>query len=84
MLVDISPDIPHIKKSIRYEMQHLMQIEKFKNCNSKSKKWILVILSIIVTCCTNNHILIRSPLKMEFLHLLWKLHGYIFNGLGEK
>ena len=29
MLLDISPDIPHIKKSsIRYEMQHLMQIDK--------------------------------------------------------
>ena len=22
--------------------------------------------------------------KMKFLHLLWKFHGYIFNGLGEK
>ena len=21
---------------------------------------------------------------MEFLHLLWKFHGYICNGLGEK
>ena len=21
---------------------------------------------------------------MEFLQLLWKFHGYIFNGLGEK
>ena len=41
-------------------------------------------LSITVTCCTNIHILIRSPLKMKCLHLLWKFHGYIFNGLGEK
>ena len=39
-------------------------------------------LSITVTCCTNIHILIRSPLKMKFLHLLWKFRGYIFNGLG--
>ena len=52
----------------------------FKN----RKKWILVMLSITVTCCTNIHILIRSPLKMKFLYLLWKFHGYIFNGLGEK
>ena len=28
MLLDISPDLPHIKKSIRYEMQHLMQIDE--------------------------------------------------------
>ena len=34
--------------------------------------------------CTNIHILIRSHLKIEFLHLLWKFHGYIFNGLEEK
>ena len=57
---------------------------KFKNRNSKSKKWILVMLSITVIRCTNIHILVRSPLKMKFLHLLWKFHGYIFNGLGEK
>ena len=56
----------------------------FKKRNSKSEKWILVMLSITVTCCTNIYILIRSPLKMKFLHLLWKFHGYIFNGLGEK
>ena len=30
------------------------------------------------------YILIRSPLKMQFLHLLWKFHGYIFNSSGEK
>ena len=41
-------------------------------------------LSITVTCCANIHILIRSPLKMKFLHLLWKFRGYVFNGLGEK
>ena len=40
-------------------------------------------LSITVTCCTNIHILIRSPLKIKFLHLLWKFHSYIFHGLGE-
>ena len=28
MLLDISPDIPYIKKSIRYEMQHFMQIDE--------------------------------------------------------
>ena len=27
MLLDTSPDVPHIKKSIRYKMQHLMQID---------------------------------------------------------
>ena len=36
-------------------------------------------LSITVTC-TNIHILIRSPLQIKFLHLLWKFHGYIFDG----
>ena len=41
-------------------------------------------LSTSVTCCINIHILIRSHLKMKFLHLLWKFHGYIFHGLGEK
>ena len=41
-------------------------------------------LSVTVTCCTNNHILILSALKMKLLHMLWKFHGYIFNGLGEK
>ena len=56
----------------------------FKNRNSKFKQWIPVILSITVTCCTNIHIFICNPLKMEFLQLLWKFHGYIFNGLGEK
>ena len=88
MLLDISPDIPYIKKSIHYEMQHLMQVDellfKFKKHNSKSKKWILVMLSITITCCGNIHILIPSPLKMKFLHLLWKFHGYIFDGLEEK
>ena len=78
----------YIKKPIRYEMQHLIQMTNFslnfQKRNSKSKKWILVMLSITVTCCTNIHILIRSPLKMKFLHLQWKFHGYIFNGLGEK
>ena len=28
MLLDISAEIQHIKKSIRYEMQHLMQIDE--------------------------------------------------------
>ena len=28
MLQDISPDVPYLKKSIRYEMQHLMQIDE--------------------------------------------------------
>ena len=28
MLLDISPDVPYIIKSIRYEMQHLMQIDE--------------------------------------------------------
>ena len=41
-------------------------------------------LSITVTCCANIHILTRSPLKMKFLHLLWKFHGDICNGLGAK
>ena len=36
-------------------------------------------LSITFTCCRNIHILIRSPLKMKFLHLLRNFHGYIFN-----
>ena len=41
-------------------------------------------LSITVTCCRNIHISIRSPLKITFLHLLWKFHGDICNGMGEK
>ena len=41
-------------------------------------------LSVTVTYGLNIHILIRSPFKMKFLRLLWKFHGYIFNGLGEK
>ena len=41
-------------------------------------------LSITVTCCRNIHILIRSPLKMKFLQLLWKFRGDIFHGSGEK
>ena len=76
MLLGISPDVQNIKKSIRHEMQHLMQIDV-------SLKWILVMLSITITC-RNIHILIRSPLKMKFLRLLWKFHDYIFHGLGEK
>ena len=88
MLLGISPGVPYIKKSIRYEMQHLMQIDElplnFKNRNSKSKKWVLLMLSVTVKCCRNIHILIRNPLEMKFLHLLWKFHGYIFHGLGEK
>ena len=32
----------------------------------------------------NVQILICSPLKMNFLHLLSKFHGYIFNGLGKE
>ena len=88
MLLDISPDVPYIKKSIRYEMQHLMQIDKislnFKNCKSMSKKWILVMLLITVTCCRNIYILNHSPLEMMFLHLLWKFHSESFHGLGGK
>ena len=34
-------------------------------------------LSITVTCCRNIHILIRSPLKMTVLHLLWNFNGDI-------
>ena len=32
----------------------------------------------------DKYILIGSPLKMKFLHLLWKFHGDFFHGLGEK
>ena len=28
MLLDISPDVPNKKKSIRYEIKHLMQIDE--------------------------------------------------------
>ena len=41
-------------------------------------------LSLTVTCCTNIQILIRSRVEIEFLHLLWKFHGYFFNGLEDK
>ena len=39
-------------------------------------------LSITVICCRNIYVLIRSPLKTKFLHLLCKFHGY--TGVGEK
>ena len=48
------------------------------------KRWILVMLSRIVTFCKNCQILIRSPLKVTSLHLLSKVRGCIFNGFGEK
>ena len=48
------------------------------------KKWILVMLLKIVTCCKNFQILICSPVKRKFLHLLSKFCGYIFNGLGKR
>ena len=35
MLLDISPDVPHIKKSIRYEMQHLMQIDELQKSDRR-------------------------------------------------
>ena len=56
----------------------------FENHNSRSKKWILVMLSRIVTCFKNCQILIRSPLKVKSLHLLSKFRGCILNGFGEK
>ena len=40
-------------------------------------------LSITITCCGNIHNLIRSPLKMT-TDLLWKFHGYIFDGSEKK
>ena len=87
MLLETSAEIQDIKKSIRYETQHLMQINEllfnFENLNSKFKKWLLVILPIVVTLCKNIQILICSPPQMKFLHLLSKFHGYIFNCLGE-
>ena len=55
-----------------------------KIVTDRYKKWILVMLSRIVTCRKNFQILIGSPLRMKSLHLLSKFHGYIFNGLGEK
>ena len=61
----------------------LTPFQNFENHNSRSKKWILVILSRIATCCKNVQILIRSPLQVMCLHLLSKFEGYIFNGLGE-
>ena len=57
MLLDISAEIKNKKESIRYEMQHLMQMMNFslnfEKRNSKSEKWILVMLSVTVTCCQN-------------------------------
>ena len=41
----------------------LTPLKILKIVNSWSKKWILVMLSRIVTCCKNCHILICSPLK---------------------
>ena len=85
--MDVSAEIYYIKKSIRYEIQHLVRLlnfETFENHNNRSEKWILVMLSRIVTCCKNCQILIRSPLKVKSLHLLSKFRGCISNGFGEK
>ena len=66
-------------------MQHLMQIDElllnFNNRNSKSKIWIPVILSITVTCCTNIHILIRSPVKIT-LYNVCSVHRGMFSTSG--
>ena len=43
------------------------------------KKWILVMLSRIVTCCKNCQILIRSPLEVKSLHLLVLLENKFEN-----
>ena len=53
VLLDISADIKYIKKSIRYEMQHLMQIGELSlNRNIiVSLKMDSVILSVTATCC---------------------------------
>ena len=48
------------------------------------KKRTLVMLSRIATCCKNCQILICSTVKIKSLHLLSKLRGCVFNGLGEK
>ena len=40
----------------------------FKNPNCKSTKWILVMLSITVTCCRNIHI---HTVEISWLYLSW-------------
>ena len=90
MLLDISPDVTfHISKihplrDAAFDADRRASLKSLKIVAVSLKKWILVILSITITCRTNIHILIRSPLKMEFLHLLWIFHGYIFNGFKRK
>ena len=59
-------------------------LKNFEDHNCRSKKWILVMLSRIVTCCKNCEILICSPLKVKSLHLLSKFRGCIFDCFGEK
>ena len=58
--------------------------KNFKNHNSRSKNFILVMLSRIVTCSKNCHILICGPVKRKFVHLLSKFRRYICNSSGEK
>ena len=55
----------------------LYSLWNFENHSSQSKKWILIMLSRIVTCRKNCQILICSSLKMKFLHLLSRFRGYI-------
>ena len=75
---DISAEIYYVKKSIRYrdaafgaDCLTCFKILKiitvglivFNSKSKLSKKWILVMLARIVTCCKNCQILIRSPLR---------------------
>ena len=84
----LSRDLPYQKihplRDAAFGEDCLTPLKILKIVYSWSEKWILVMLSTIVTCRKYCQILICSPLKIKSLHLLTRLRGYIFNGLGEK
>ena len=55
----------HPLRHVTFGADCLTPFRILKNHNSQSKKWILVILSRIVTSCKNCQILICSPLKIK-------------------
>ena len=78
--------VPYLSRDLIYQKIHPLQDAAFgaacltpfrilKIIIVILKKWILVMLSRIATCCKNFQILIR---EMKFLHLLSKFHGYIW------
>ena len=74
----------HPLRDAAFSTDYLTSFKILKIITVGLKKWILVMLSRIVTCCKNCQLLVRSPLKVKCLHLLSKFRGCIFNGFREK